>query len=160
MTARLRGATPADLDAIMAIETATFPEDAWSSSAMRAELGSQHAWYLVAEDAEADPPIVGYAGLLAPRGTGQADVQTIAVHESARGTGVGRRLLDALLGEAAARGAEEVFLEVRADNPLARGLYERSGFVEIAVRPHYYQPSGVDGVVMRRTARVGGGSGS
>jgi len=42
-----------------------------------------------------------------------------------------------------------VFLEVRADNPGARSLYETLGFAEIAVRPKYYQPDGVDAVIMR-----------
>jgi ribosomal-protein-alanine N-acetyltransferase len=43
-----------------------------------------------------------------------------------------------------------VFLEVRADNEPARKLYERFGFTEISVRKRYYQPSGVDAIVMCR----------
>jgi ribosomal-protein-alanine N-acetyltransferase len=41
-------------------------------------------------------------------------------------------------------------LEVRQDNPRARGLYLRHGFEEIGIRRGYYQPSGVDAVVMRK----------
>ena len=48
------------------------------------------------------------------------------------------------------RGCAEVFLEVREDNPRARGLYLRRGFEEIGVRRGYYQPSGVNAVVMRK----------
>jgi ribosomal protein S18 acetylase RimI-like enzyme len=55
-----------------------------------------------------------------------------------------------LLVEAAARGADDVLLEVRADNPTAQRLYERHGFEAIAVRPRYYQPDDVDAIVMRR----------
>jgi N6-L-threonylcarbamoyladenine synthase/ribosomal-protein-alanine N-acetyltransferase len=55
----------------------------------------------------------------------------------------------ALIGEARKRGAREVFLEVRADNPGAQQLYRELGFEEIGVRPQYYQPDGVDAVVMR-----------
>lgn len=149
MTA-LRPATADDLDAIMAIERATFPEDAWSTSSMRAELAGPHGHYLVAlGDADA---IEGYAGLLAPAGAGQGDIQTIAVVEAARGRGVGRALMEALLAEAGRRGADEVFLEVRADNQPAQRLYASLGFERIAVRPHYYQPGDVDAWVMRRTA--------
>jgi len=143
----LRRATADDLDAIMAIETATFPTDAWSPETMAAELDGPHGHYLVAQ-AE-DGGVDGYAGLLAPRGSGQADIQTIAVVERARRRGLGRTLLLALLNEARGRRATEVFLEVRADNPGARALYESLGFAEIAVRPKYYQPDGVDAVIMR-----------
>jgi ribosomal protein S18 acetylase RimI-like enzyme len=51
--------------------------------------------------------------------------------------------------EAATRGASEIFLEVRADNPGAQALYCSFGFEEIAVRPRYYQPDDVDAIVMR-----------
>ena len=44
----------------------------------------------------------------------------------------------------------EVVLEVREDNPRARRLYLRHGFTEIGIRRGYYQPSGVDAVVMRK----------
>jgi ribosomal protein S18 acetylase RimI-like enzyme len=53
-----------------------------------------------------------------------------------------------LVEEARRRGATAVFLEVRADNLGAQSLYKKLGFVEIAVRPKYYQPDGVDALVM------------
>jgi N6-L-threonylcarbamoyladenine synthase len=148
---RLRPATASHLDAIDALERATFPSDAWSRELIAAELAGEHGYYLVALD-EADA-VIGYAGLLAPRGGGQADVQTIAVAEHARRRGIGATLLDALLAEARTRGAEEVFLEVRADNPGAEALYASRGFARIAIRPAYYQPDGVDAVVMRARLR-------
>jgi [ribosomal protein S18]-alanine N-acetyltransferase len=43
-----------------------------------------------------------------------------------------------------------VFLEVRADNPRAHGLYLRRGFEDLGIRRGYYQPSGVDAIVMRK----------
>jgi ribosomal-protein-alanine acetyltransferase len=144
----LRRATLDDLDAIMAIEDATFGTDAWSRSAMRGELRRAHSYYLVAIP-EGDDRVDGYAGLLAARDSGTADVQTIAVAESSRRRGLGRTMLLALLGEARHRGAAEVFLEVRADNPGAEALYVALGFERIAVRPGYYQPDGVDAHVMR-----------
>ena len=39
---------------------------------------------------------------------------------------------------------------MREDNPRARRLYRRQGFAEIGIRRGYYQPSGVDAVVMRK----------
>ncbi|MEO5535563.1 MAG: ribosomal protein S18-alanine N-acetyltransferase [Pseudolysinimonas sp.] len=143
----LRRATPDDLEAIMAIETTTFTTDAWSSNMMAEELNGPHGYYLVAETEAGG--LDGYAGLLAPQGSGQADIQTIAVVETARRAGLGRTLMLALLDEARRRDAAEVFLEVRADNPGAQALYRELGFDEIAVRPNYYQPDGIDAVIMR-----------
>ncbi|QIG38520.1 ribosomal protein S18-alanine N-acetyltransferase [Microbacterium sp. 4R-513] len=147
----LRAATPADLGAIMALERASFPTDAWSDAMMRQELSSRHGFYLVAEEAGR---LVGYAGLRAPAGSKDADVQTIAIAESARGRGRGRAILEALLAEASARRIEEVFLEVRADNPVAQALYASEGFAEVGRRPRYYQPDDVDAVVMRLDVRA------
>ena len=147
----LRRATLDDLDAIMELETSTFTSDAWSRGTMRAELGSRHGYYLVAEEVPGHPDaaIAGYAGLLAPAGSGQADIQTIAVAPAARRRGLGRALMVALLDEARARRTTEVFLEVRADNPDAQALYTSLGFEQIAVRPQYYQPDGVDAHIMK-----------
>jgi ribosomal protein S18 acetylase RimI-like enzyme len=83
------------------------------------------------------------------RGSADADIQTIALDADHRGAGRGRALLRALLDEAAERGAREVFLEVRADNPTAEGLYLSEGFQEIGRRAHYYQPDDVDAIIMR-----------
>ncbi|MFK0242323.1 ribosomal protein S18-alanine N-acetyltransferase [Microbacterium sp. NPDC090281] len=146
----LRDATPEDLDAIMAIETRSFPTDAWSSETMSAELQSPHGRYLVDEH---DGVVIGYGGVRALRGSADADIQTIALLAEHRGQGRGRALLRALLSAAVERGAREVFLEVRADNPSAEGLYLAEGFEELARRPHYYQPDDVDAIVMRLELR-------
>lgn len=143
---RIRRATLDDLDDIMAIETATFPADAWSRGQMRDELASSHGYYLTVHDGA---ELIAYCGLRAPRGVEQADVQTIAVADSARRRGLGRALMRAMIAEARDRGASELFLEVRADNPGAQALYAELGFEQIAVRPQYYQPDGVDALILR-----------
>ncbi|MFI7637852.1 ribosomal protein S18-alanine N-acetyltransferase [Nonomuraea sp. NPDC049400] len=138
--------TEADLPAVMAIERTTFPLDAWSEGMMRGELAdmprSRH--YVVAV---VDDEIVAYAGLAAA--ADQADVQTIAVLEQHRGTGIGGALLTELLAEATRRGAREIFLEVRADNPQAQAVYRHYGFEEIGTRRRYYD-DGTDAIMMRR----------
>lgn len=146
----IRIATPADLDAIMAIEDASFPTDAWSAESMAAELATEYSHYLVDEEAG---EVIGYAGLRSIRGNADADIQTIALREARRGEGRGRAMLRTLLAEASARGAREVFLEVRADNPGAEGLYVSEGFEELARRPHYYQPDNIDAIVMKLDLR-------
>ena len=153
-TIALRPATTDDVPAIMAIETPVFGGEAWSEEAMARDVGDKNCVYLVAEahtDAlGGEPTVIGYAGLLAPRGSGDGDIQTIAVLPGFRSIGLGRMLMQALLQEAEVRNAHRVFLEVRADNPHAISLYGSLGFDQIAVRPGYYQPEGVDAVIMKR----------
>lgn len=141
-----RAATPDDLDAIMLLERASFPTDAWSASLMAAELASEHGAYFVVEQAGR---VIAYGGIRAVRGSADADVQTITVDAAARGTGRGRALLHRLLRAARERGAREMFLDVRADNAPAQALYVSEGFGEIGRRPRYYQPDDVDAIVMR-----------
>jgi [ribosomal protein S18]-alanine N-acetyltransferase len=151
---RLRAMTADDVAAVMELERALFPLDAWSEGMLRdelAETATRH--YVVAETAGpgAADTIVGYAGLrfVPPEG----DVQTMAVAETAWGRGIGRALLGELLAQAQARGVTHVFLEVRSDNPRAQELYTRFGFEAIGVRRGYYQ--GADAIVMRRVAEEG-----
>jgi ribosomal-protein-alanine N-acetyltransferase len=141
----MRTATEADLDQIMAIEQPVFGRQAWSRELLREELIGAHRRYLVAVDP--DDLIVGYAGLLAVGEDG--DVQTIALTPATRGAGIGRALMNELLDEAERRSVRRVFLEVRADNPVARSLYASLGFAEIGRRAAYYQPEGVDAIVMK-----------
>jgi [ribosomal protein S18]-alanine N-acetyltransferase len=149
MALELRVATPDDIDAIMALEISTFDSDAWSAESMSSELASEHTYYLVAFDPAAPDLLRGYGGLLAPVNSGAGDIQTLAVAPDARRHGLGRTLVLALLAQAKTHGAREVLLEVRADNPNARALYDSLGFEQIAVRAKYYQPDGVDAQIMR-----------
>ncbi len=135
-----------DIVPVLPLEQALFPDDAWSARTFWSELAgvpdTRH--YVVVEGGE---EILGYAGLAAAGG--QGDVQTVAVRRDHQGRGLGRLLLDDLLAEARRRGVREVFLEVRADNLAAQSLYERAGFTLVSRRRGYYQPSGVDAIVMR-----------
>ena len=64
---------------------------------------------------------MGYAGLMCIEPI--ADVQTIAVVPEQEGKGIGSALLTELIAESRRRRAEDVLLEVRADNPRAQQLY-------------------------------------
>ena len=148
---RLREMTSADMAGIMSLEQDLFPEDAWTPEMFAAEFAQPptRRLYLVAEVGNT---LIGYAGMMFTGGT-QADVVTLAVNPARWGEGTGTALLTALIDEAGKRGHEEVLLEVREDNPRARQLYLRHGFGEIGIRRGYYQPSGVDAVVMRKALR-------
>lgn len=142
---------PAPRQSIVAVRAepvpACSPDDAGNSEAgapsMPHEDGAPHV------SANGHPEhILGYAGLDVAGST--ADVMTIAVTPEARGTGLGRRLLDHLVTAATHAGAEALLLEVRADNDPALRLYERAGFDRLTVRRRYYQPGDVDAVIMRK----------
>jgi len=149
MTVRLRPMALADLPAVMVLEDELFAPDTWSEAMYRDELSrpdTRH--YVVAEDdGDGTPVVIGYAGLIAY--DDEAHVATLGVAAERQGEGLGARLLDALLAEADRR-TSVVLLEVRAENDVALGLYQRRGFVEIGRRRGYYQPSGEDALVMKR----------
>lgn len=142
--ATLRDMTAADIPAVHELERRLFPVDAWPLQMFAAELAQADTRrYLVAER---DGQIVGYAGLMCIEPI--ADVQTIAVVPEQEGRGIGSALLTELIRESRLRRAEDVLLEVRADNPRAQQLYRRYGFEQIHVRPRYYR-DGVDALIMR-----------
>jgi [ribosomal protein S18]-alanine N-acetyltransferase len=170
-SARLRPMAVSDLADVIALEHELFPEDPWSAEMFANEIAqpADTRLYLVAEpglseprhlrtgSAEAcagQPTMTGYAGLMFVPGGRTADVLTIAVRQAYWGAGIGSALLGALLAAARERRCAEVFLEVRADNPRAQGLYARRGFAEIGIRRGYYQPSGTDAIVMLKDLRA------
>jgi len=73
----------------------------------------------------------------------EVELLLIAVQPGQRRQGIGAQLLARAQDDAAARGASELFLEVREDNAAARDLYGSRGFSEIGQRRDYY--TGTDG---------------
>jgi len=141
----LREMTWRDIPALAGLEPELFAQDAWTEQSWWAELaGRPRRCYVVAERGDA---IVGYAGVDA--GGEVADVMTIAVAPTAQGQGLGRVLLQWLIGQAQRGGAEHLMLEVRADNVAAQRLYTSAGFAMLSVRRRYYQPGDVDALIMR-----------
>jgi ribosomal-protein-alanine acetyltransferase len=146
MSHQIRIASEADLENIMQIEKACFGNDAWSKSNMKSEILAPHTTYVVAEESNY---LIGYAGFSKLASSTSSDIQTIAVSESHRGLGVGRKLMESLLDFAREQKAKEVFLEVREDKPTPQKLYASLGFSAIDRRENYYQPDGVAAIVMR-----------
>ena len=145
MNATLRVAEPGDLELFAALEAEVFAEDPWTPYMIAEELSSPASRYWIATDGSGD--VVGYGG--AKVGGDQADVMTIGVAPQARGRGVGRAILDALLDWARQAGAAEIFLDVRPSNEGAIALYNSRGFVEIGRRPRYFRNPVEEAVEMR-----------
>lgn len=126
MTVTLRQAITHDLDAIHRLEQVAFSGDRFSRRQLWHLLNRAHAETLVAEDAGGR--LLGYATLLFRHRSRRARLYSFCVHPEARGTGLGRRMLEALEMMARDRGAERLGLEVRVDNRVALALYRRMGF--------------------------------
>ena len=82
----------------------------------------------------------------------ESELLTIAVRPTERRRGLGRRLLTAVIDHVREAGARTLFLEVGADNPPARALYEAMGFRVIGTRAAYYRRGDgppADALIMR-----------
>lgn len=75
-------------------------------------------------------------------------IATIAVHPDFRQKGIGQKFLAHTLLSAANEGAVIAFLEVRRSNLPAQALYQKFGFVETGIRPHYYRNNMEDALLM------------
>ena len=133
----------ADVPQVHDIEAATFAE-AWSQESFVQEMTNNPcARYLVAV-CEGELLAYGGAWLVFEEG----HITNIAVKESARGKGLGKRLTRALMQYAANLGVQYMTLEVRRSNTVAQGMYQDLGFIELGVRKRYYEDNGEDALLM------------
>lgn len=142
--------TPGAAESCAALELTLFGDDGpWSADSFRAELANPANFYAGFVD-EGDT-VRGYGGVsrLGPADSPEYEIHTVGVDPELQGTGLGRRLVEALL-TVADEDPGEVFLEVRVDNEPAIGLYESLGFEKVGLRKNYYRPSGADAWTMRR----------
>jgi GNAT superfamily N-acetyltransferase len=85
---------------------------------------------------EEDEP-VGTAALIRME-DGGFEVAKMTVSEAARGSGLGRALMEACIAWAKAQGAPRLYLETNASLAPALALYRASGFVDLPARPTPY----------------------
>lgn len=127
----LRALRESDLNAVMAIELRGYPFP-WTRGIFIDCLRAGYPGLAM----ERDGLLVGY-GVLSIAAD-EAHVLNICIDPLAQSRGLGRQLLRALVQQAADRGAQRVFLEVRPSNTPALALYHSEGFNEIGRRPRYY----------------------
>ena len=143
MPVLIRRMTLSDVDAVHAIETATF-RTPWSRADFEHEMTKNPcARYLVAET---EGRIVAFAGAHIILDEGH--ITNIAVSAPERGLGIGRKITQALLQYASNLGASYLTLEVREHNEKAQALYRSLGFIKVGVRKKYYDDTGEDGWIM------------
>lgn len=141
---RVRDARSSDLPGILRIERTSFPSP-WTDRAFRAVMARSDASLLVV-DREGE--VAGYAALwLQDR---DAELGDLAVATEHRRTGLGAVLVEAAASEAMEIGAERIFLQVRAGNEAARGLYRSRGFRRVGRKRGYYRSPREDALVLIR----------
>ena len=132
-----------DVDAVAAIEEATFARP-WSWESFRQELTRNAvARYLVAEE---NGEILGYAGAWVI--LDESHITNIAVREDARGRGLGKKLTAELLQVLSNLGACYATLEMRVSNLRAQNLYKSLGFISVGKRKRYYEDNNEDAFLM------------
>lgn len=132
----IRAATPADAPALEAIETASFTHDRLSPRALARHLRSESADVFAAT---ADHTIAAYALVFYRRSSTLARLYSIAALPTARGLGLGRRLMETCERAARKRGCDRLRLEVREKNRPAIALYETLGYQRIGRYENYYE---------------------
>ncbi|MDW2974918.1 MAG: GNAT family N-acetyltransferase [Alphaproteobacteria bacterium] len=78
----------------------------------------------------------------------EAEIITVGVAPEARRTGIAAAMIGIMEVDLKKRGVKHIFLEVAADNTPARALYKQNNFVQIGIRPKYYD--GIDAIIMRK----------
>ena len=151
MTAQVRLAAPSDMDDVFALRHVVFvvgqgvPEELERDDL---DAGADHAVAILAGRVVGTGRLVDgridVEGRLEPRTPGTVGtIGRMAVHEDARGAGVGRLLLDLLVARATERGLPSVELHAQVH---ALGFYERAGFTPFGAA---YLEAGIEHVGMR-----------
>jgi len=154
----LEAAVEQDLEALVELEQRCHSHP-WRVSSFRAEMGDPARGNVIVLRAPFEPGepgrgIVGYYAyqVLAD----EMHLLNLAVTPEHRRSGLGGFLLTRALEQGARRGAKSVFLEVRRGNRVAQALYERFGFLTVAVRRDYYADPREDALVLARRALAPG----
>ena len=128
----IRPMLEADVPAVLAVEQAAY-EFPWTdvifSDCMR--IGYS-CWALVTEHGMSGHAVMS---LMAP---GECHVLNVCVRPDLQGEGLGRHLMNHLIGTARGYGVTLMLLEVRPTNEAALALYRSLGFNEIGLRKDYY----------------------
>lgn len=132
METTLRAMTLNDAETLAQLEREV-EASPWSARNFRDSLESGHfAWVLECPG----EGIVAWAVMM--MAMDEAELLIIGVSPRMQRRGLGRKLLNAALDALSNTDCARVFLEVRASNVPAQGLYRSVGFLEVGRRKGYY----------------------
>jgi [ribosomal protein S18]-alanine N-acetyltransferase len=133
--ARIRKFETADLDRVLAIEQASFGDDAWDEKLFRAVYRRCPELFLIARVGR---HTAGYSITCA--GSRNAELASIAVNPRDRRQGVAETLLNHTLAELHSRRIKTWWLMVGVENEAAIRFYEKYGFKRQKILKRYYGP--------------------
>ena len=137
MIAQLSHGCADDLDSVMTVMTAAFPDrygEAWTRSQCAGILSMSGVKLVLAEDEEGR--VVGFS--LYRTVADDAELLLLAVDPRSQGQGIGRQLLFHFISDSKNSGARRIHLEVRDDNSAIR-VYTAAGFEQVNRRRNYYR---------------------
>jgi len=138
------------IDAVMEIEQACFA-DPWSYTLFYQELNTEHGRSFVAVQEDMGTlPVAGYICSWVVHD--ECTINKIACVNTHRRKGIGRKLMEKLLGEGIVQGVRLFLLEVRESNREAQLFYEQFGFSQTGLRRGYYSDTGEHAVIMELAA--------
>ncbi len=126
-------AGPIEIDSMAALHAQCFDE-AWDRSVFARLLDSAGVFGLLAWSAGRPAGFV-----ICRTAADECELLSIGVAPSHCRQGIGRKLLDAALAQAARADAVSLYLEVAEDNRAARALYAALEFAPVSRRPGYYR---------------------
>jgi ribosomal-protein-alanine acetyltransferase len=141
----VRLARPADLDAILEIEHASFGKDAYDRNLFAEYFRKCGRLFLVAHRGSR---ICGYQITCVREN--RAELVSIAVAPEVRGKGAASAMLASTLRRLKRRKVARLLLMVRVRNRAARRFYEKFAFEKLRIVKGYYKGGG-DGLLMQRT---------
>jgi ribosomal protein S18 acetylase RimI-like enzyme len=148
---QIRPAEVADLEGIFALERSIVTAPHWPRQGYQAILAADiftPERCMFAAACTQSGGLLGFAvGVVYP--AGDAELESIAVAESARRRGVAQELCRKVAAWCQSRGARELLLEVRASSAAPIALYTKLGFAPVGHRPRYYKQPEEDAIVMR-----------
>ena len=146
----IRAATPDDASALCAIYNEGIAEGRATFETRERDVAEIEAWfaddYPIVVETGPDGAVRGFArvGAFSHRAVYAAvGEHGVYVAASARGQGVGRRLLDALSVEAERRGFTKLTSRVFSTNEASRALHLAAGFREVGVQERHGRIDGV-----------------
>lgn len=128
-------ATQYDLASIMLLEWKLFGKDAWGFNTFEKYISSnKHSFPVIYYD----NVLIGFGLSYLGTKKSPAHIYDLGIAKKFRGFGLGKKIINYLVGESIKIKTKSIKLEVAKNNINAKSLYDSLGFKEYALLKNYY----------------------